>query len=379
MITSRYLLEVKLKFIDLAGAYEASKDSIDQAILRVLDHGQYVFGPEITELEQQLASYVGVKHCVALSSGTTALEVALMALNIGHGDEVITSSFSFFATAEAIVRVGATPVFVDIDPKTYNINHTLIESAITDRTKAIMPISLYGQLSDMRAINEIANRHNLHVVEDGAQSFGASCHGKMSCGLSTIGCTSFFPSKPLGCYGDGGACFTNDTALAEKMRCLINHGQSERYIHSEIGFNGRISSIQAAVLLQKVVSFKEDVAMRQQVASWYKDELNESLAPVLVAGNVSVYGQYTVRVKNREKVQLALKEQGIPTATHYPKGMHQQIALQPYLAAAQVELPHTENAALEVLSLPFYPCMPRSDVMQVAQCLNSIVIKEELI
>lgn len=362
---------VLMKFMDLSPIYLESKDKIDRAVMDVLTHGQYVFGPEVQALEQQLADYVGVKQAIAVASGTTALEVALLALGVGPGDEVITSSFSFFATAEVIIRVGAIPVWVDIDPQTYNIDPSLIEQAITPKTKAIMPVSLYGQPADMQMINAIAARHQLPVIEDGAQSFGAKHHGQRSGGLSTIGCTSFFPSKPLGCFGDGGACFTNDEQLAEQIRCLINHGQRQRYVHDEVGFNGRISSIQAAVLLQKLAMFDAHVAMRQELAACYANALDARWQPPLIAPcNTSVYAQYTVRVKDRQGLQDALSQAGIPTAIHYPKGMHQQPALQGGCMGS-ASLPCTEQAASEVLSLPFYPHMPKQDVLAVAKQLNA--------
>ncbi len=362
-----------MKFIDLDGQYRQLKPKIDQAVLRVLDHGKYVFGPEIQQLEAALSEYIGVQHTVAMNSGTAALEVALLALGVGPGDEVITTAYSFFATAEVIARVGAVPVLVDIHPETYNINETLIESVITDKTKAIMPVSLYGQPANYRVINQIAEKYGLPVIEDGAQSFGATHHGQRSCGLTTIGCTSFFPSKPLGCYGDGGACFTNDAELAETMRCLINHGQRERYVHDVMGCNGRMATIQAAILLEKLAVFEQEVSQRQVVAQWYEHALPQGLVkPVVTADNTSVYGQYTVRVTDRAGVQEKLHSHGIPTAVHYPMGMHQQPAMKPYPCAA-LSFPHTEAAANVVMSLPFYPAMQQSDVEQVSHHLEKIL------
>jgi len=360
-----------VKFIDLDGQYRQLKAKIDQAVLRVLEHGQYVFGPEIQQLEEALSSYVGVKHAVAMNSGTTALEVALLALGVGPGDEVITTAYSFFATAEVIARVGAVPVLVDIHPETYNINEALIESVITDKTKAIMPVSLYGQPANYRVINAIAEKHGLPVIEDGAQSFGATHHGQRSCGLTTIGCTSFFPSKPLGCYGDGGACFTNDDALAETMRCLINHGQRERYVHDVMGCNGRMASIQAAVLLEKLAVFEDEVKQRQQVAQWYQQSLPKNvIQPVIMPDNTSVYGQYTIRVDDRTVIQKALQGHGVPTAVHYPVGMHQQPAMKAYTCASR-SFPNTEAAAQAVMSLPFYPAMQQVDVEKVSHYLKA--------
>ncbi|EKD77332.1 MAG: hypothetical protein ACD_42C00375G0002, partial [uncultured bacterium] len=308
-----------MQFIDLQTQYQRHKTQIDAAIARVLDHGQYLFGPEVALLENQLAEYVGVQHCIAMSSGTTALHVALMALNIGPGDEVITTPFSFFATAEVIYLVGAKPVYVDIDPNTYLLNPNLLEAVITDSTKAIMPVSLYGQCAEMDAINQIAKRYNIPVIEDAAQSLGASYKGKKSGALSDIACTSFFPSKPLGGYGDSGACFTNDDELAHRMRLIMNHGQESRYNHVAIGMNGRMDTLQAAVLLEKFAIFEKEIEMRQTVANWYRAALPDFLKPPVIAShNKSVYAQYTVQVDQRENIQRQLSAAGIPTAVHYP-------------------------------------------------------------
>lgn len=359
-----------MKFIDLNAQQARIKVEIDAGIQRVLAHGQYVNGPEITALENDLAHRVGVKHAISCSSGTTALQLSLMALDIGLGDEVITTSFSFFATSGAIKVLGATPVFVDIDPVTFNIDPSLIEAAITDRTKAIMPVSLYGQCADFAEINLVAKKHHLPVIEDGAQSLGATHHGKQSCGLSTIGCTSFFPSKPLGCYGDGGCCFTDDTQLAKKMRMLRDHGQGERYVHELIGLNGRMDTLQAAILLAKLSIFDEEISLRQQVAAYYATHLPHTMsAPAIELFNTSVYGQYTVRVKDRDGVQADLKNQGIPTAVHYPILMNNQPALSNISAAQQV-LPVAECAAKEVLSLPFFPYMAEGEVISVCEALR---------
>ena len=258
-----------IDFIDLKQQYRRLKPAIDERMQAVLNHGQYIMGPEVAELEKRLAEYVGVRHAIGISDGTTALQVAMMALGIGPGDEVITTPFTFIATAETISLLGATPVFVDIDPDTCNLDANLLEAAITPRTRAIIPVSLYGQCADMEAINAIAARHGLPVIEDGAQSFGATRHGKRSGSLSTIACTSFFPSKPLGCYGDGGACFTNDDELGRKMSQIRLHGQSKRYVHSAIGVNGRLDTLQAAVLLVKLDHFDEDVKLRAEAGDRY--------------------------------------------------------------------------------------------------------------
>lgn len=351
-----------IPFIDLKSQYRALEDNIKSRINKVLEHGQYVMGPEIAELESRLAEYVGVKHCISASSGTDTLMIAMMALGIGPGDEVITSPFTFIATGEMIALIGATPVFVDIDPQTYNIDPSKIEAAITPKTKAIMPVSLYGQCADFDAINAIADKHGLPVIEDAAQSFGATYKGKKSCALSTIGSTSFFPSKPLGAYGDGGALFTNDDALAKIMREIRAHGQEKRYYHTRIGINGRLDTIQAAILLAKMDRFDWEVQRRGEIGLRYSKLIKKHSAnidtavitPYIEPFNTSVYAQYTVRVKNRELVQQKLKDSGVPTTVHYPIPLH----LQPiftYLNFGAGAYPEAESAAKEVLSLPMSP------------------------
>src|SRR5579885_1043092 len=268
-----------MEFIDLKTQYRRLQADIDARIRRVLEHGQYILGPEVAELEKRLAAYTGSKHCIAVANGTDALLIAMMALGVGAGDEVITTPFSFISTAETIALLGAKPVFVDIDPRTYNLDPKLMEAAITPRTKAIMPVSLYGQCADMDAINAIAARHNLPVIEDGAQSFGATYKGRKSCALSTIGCTSFFPSKPLGAYGDAGACFTDDETLAKIMREIHVHGQDRRYHHPRIGINGRMDTLQAAILLAKLDTFPDEVTARSRIGARYT-QLFQSLSPL---------------------------------------------------------------------------------------------------
>lgn len=364
-----------MQFIDLQTQYQRHKTEIDAAIARVLNHGQYLFGPEVELLESQLAEYVGAKHCIAMSSGTTALHVALMALGIGPGDEVITTPFSFFATAEVVYLVGAKPVYVDIDPSTYLLDPNLLESAITDRTKAIMPVSLYGQCADMDAINHIAKRHNIPVIEDAAQSLGATYKGKKSCGLSDIACTSFFPSKPLGGYGDSGACFTNDDELAHRMRLIMNHGQKSRYNHVAIGMNGRMDTLQAAVLLEKFAIFEKEIEARQTVANWYRAALPNFLKPPVIAShNKSVYAQYTVQVDQRDNVQRRLSEAGIPTAVHYPVGLHQQPVAMASATHENIAYPITEQCAQRVLSLPFHPYLQEETVKQICDELAVCVM-----
>lgn len=362
-----------MHFIDLQTQYQRHKTQIDAAISRVLNHGQYLMGPEIELLESRLAEYVGAKHCISMSSGTSALHIALMALNVGPGDEVITTPFSFFATAEVIYLVGATPVYVDIHPDTYLINAELLEAAITPRTKAIMPVSLYGQCADMDAINAIAKRHRIPVIEDAAQSFGATYKGKQSGSLCDIACTSFFPSKPLGGYGDSGACFTSDDELAHRIRLIMNHGQKSRYNHVAIGMNARMDTIQAAVLLEKLAIFDKELEARQQVAHWYQNALPDSLkSPVILPHNKSVFAQYTVQVDQRERVQKALSDAGIPTAVHYPVGLHQQPVVLTS-SAERLSFPVTELCAKRVLSLPFHPYLSEETVKEICEQLESCV------
>ncbi|NDB70301.1 MAG: DegT/DnrJ/EryC1/StrS family aminotransferase, partial [Methylocystaceae bacterium] len=306
-----------IPFIDLKSQYEAIEPKIRERIDRVLAHGQYIMGPEVAELEERLADYVGVSYCISASSGTDTLLIALMALGIGIGDEVITSPFTFISTAEMIALSGATPVFADIDPKTFNLDPTKLEAAITPKTRAIMPVSLFGQCADMDGINAVATKHGLAVIEDAAQSFGATYKNKKSCSLTTVGSTSFFPSKPLGCYGDGGALFTDDAGLAKVMREIRAHGQDRRYHHARIGVNGRLDTIQAAILLAKFERFPFEVERRQAVGANYTQMLTEIGLPIetpyIAAHSRSVYAQYTLRTKNRDEVIDYLKRQNIPT------------------------------------------------------------------
>ena len=347
-----------MEFIDLKTQYQHLKGAIDERIQRVLDHGRYIMGPEIAELEQRLAAYVGVEHCIGVSNGSEALMIAMMALDIGRDDEVITSPFTFIATAEMIALLGAKPVFVDIDPRTYNLDPALLEAAITPKTRAIIPVSLYGQCADFDTINAIAAKHGIPVIEDAAQSFGASYKGRMSCNLSTIACTSFFPSKPLGCYGDGGAIFTNDDELAKVIRQIARHGQDRRYHHIRVGVNSRLDTLQAAILLPKLEILAEEVQLRQQVAANYDHLFKEAgidTTPYIEPHNVSAWAQYTVRVDGRDAVQEKLKAAGVPTAVHYPIPLNKQ----PAVADAQAKLPHGDAAAARVMSLPMHPYLSR--------------------
>lgn len=359
-----------MQFIDLKTQYSLIENDVLSSIKKVLDHGQYIMGPEIAILEQQLAEFVGVKHAIVNASGTDALLMALMALDIQPGDEVITTPFSFFATAEVISLCHAVPVFVDINPLTYNIDPEAIAAAITKKTKAIMPVSLYGQCADMDAINAIAEQHGIAVIEDGAQSFGATYKGKQSCGLSTVGCTSFFPSKPLGGYGDSGACFTNDDALAQKLIEIRIHGQNARYCHSRIGINGRMDTIQAAILIEKLKLFPQEVIQRQAVAQRYSDLLPVDIRKQTIEEhNTSVYAQYTIEVANRDAFQQALQAAGIPTAVHYPVCMHEQKALD-YLKYNSGDFPHAERASRQVISLPMHPYLAEADQMKIIDAVK---------
>jgi UDP-2-acetamido-2-deoxy-ribo-hexuluronate aminotransferase len=363
-----------MQFVDLKAQYQRLKTDIDARIQAVLNHGQFILGPEVADLEARLAARTGAKYCISCASGTDALLLALMALGIGSGDEVITSPFTFFATGEMIALLGATPVFVDIDPDTYNIAPVKIEAAITSRTKAIMPISLYGQCADFDAVNAIAEKHGLAVIEDAAQSFGATYHSRQSCNLSTIACTSFFPSKPLGCYGDGGACFTSDDDLARRMFEMRNHGQDRRYHHVSLGINGRLDTIQAAVLLAKLQVFDDELAARHKVASHYDRLLSHAVkTPVIRQGNTSAFAQYTIEVDDqRDSVEAALKQAGIPTAVHYPVPLH----LQPVFAAMGQgvgSFPCAERAGERVLSLPMHPYLEEEQIERVAEALLSAI------
>lgn len=360
-----------MQFIDIKKQYSLYKKVIDKAIHDVLDEGNFIMGAPVQALENALAKYVGVKHCIGVSSGTDSLQIALMALGIGPGDEVITVSFTWISTAEVIALVGATPVFIDIDYDTFNIDISQIESAITSRTKAIMPVSLFGQMPDYNAINSIAKKYNIPVIEDGAQSFGAEQNGKKSCGVTTISSTSFFPAKPFGCYGDGGAIFTDDDALAAKMRAIRTHGGEARHHHPYLGMNGRLDTIQAAILLAKFPYFPKEVILRQEIGGRYSKMLSECcIPPKILPGNTHVYAQYTIRIPNRDRVAEKLKAQGIPTGLYYPKCVHQQPVFS-YLGYEEGSLPVTEKAAKEVISLPMHPWLSQEDqdcVVNAVKC-----------
>lgn len=358
-----------MQFINLKEQYLLIEDNILEGIRKVLEHGQYIMGPEIQILERELAKFIGVRHAIVNSSGTDALLLALLALDIQPGDEVITTPFSFFATAEVIMLCHAKPVFVDIDPDTYNLDPSKLEASITSKTKAIMPVSLYGQCADMKEINQIANSHGLPVIEDAAQSFGASYQDRQSCGLSTIGCTSFFPSKPLGGYGDSGACFTDDDDLALKLFELRNHGQNERYKHKRVGINGRMDTIQAAILLEKLKIFPNEIKLRDAVASRYNELLPPQVrTPIIRADRKCIYAQYTIEVDNRTVFQQALQDKDIPTAVHYPLPLHEQEALK-HFNYAKGDFPHSERASERVVSLPMHPYLSADDQDKIVEAV----------
>lgn len=362
-----------MQFIDLKSQYQALKAGIDTRIQTVLDHGQYIMGPEVAELEAALAGLTGAKHCITVSSGTEALLIALMAEGIGPGHEVITTPFTFAATAETIVLTGAKPVYVDIKPSDCNIDPTLIEAAITPRTRAIMPVSLYGQVADMDEINAIAARHGLSVIEDAAQSFGATYKGRKSCNVSRIGATSFFPSKPLGCYGDGGALFTSDDALAQAMREIRVHGQSARYTHTRVGVGGRMDTLQCAVVLGKLERFEWEIEQRKKLGDRYAELIKAAGLPVglleVAADRDCVWAQYTIKVDHRTAVIAALKEQGIPTAVHYPRPLHRQPAYASPDCPPE-SLPHSNAAADTVMSLPMSADVSDEDQRRVVEALT---------
>jgi len=357
-----------MQFIDLAAQQARIRDKIDAGIQRVLAHGKYILGPEVDELEEKLAAYVGAKYCISVANGTDALQIAQMALGIGFGDEVIVPGFSYIATAETPAVLGAKPIYVDIDPVTFNLDPSKIEAAITPKTKAIIPVSLYGQCADFDAINSIAEKNGLAVIEDGAQSFGATYKGKKSCNLSTIGCTSFFPSKPLGCYGDGGALFTNNDELARVIRQIARHGQDKRYHHIRVGINSRLDTLQAAILLPKLEILDDEITHRNQVADRYAALLNDAdvVTPTVADHNVSVWAQYTILSQDRNALQEKLKAADIPTAIHYPIPLNKQ----PAVADLNTNLPIGDRVAEEVISLPMHPYMDALEQRMIIREIN---------
>ena len=358
-----------IPFADLGAQYGAIKDEVDSAIARVIAHGRFILGPEVAEMEQALADFAGVGHCISVASGTEALLISLMALGIGAGDEVIVPAFTFAATAEVALLVGATPVLVDIEADTCNIDAALIAAAVTERTRAIIPVGLYGQPADMAEINAIAERHGLIVIEDAAQSFGAVYHNRKSAALSTIGCTSFFPSKPLGCYGDGGAIFTDNEELAEAMRQIRVHGQDRRYHHVRIGLGGRMDTLQCAIVLAKLTRFEWELEQRQVIGRRYNQLFDERGVERVAQRHdrSSVFAQYTIFVDERDRVQALLRDQQIPTAVHYPAPLSEQPA---YRDLARFgPLPNSDKAAARVLSLPMHAYLQGATQERIADAV----------
>jgi UDP-2-acetamido-2-deoxy-ribo-hexuluronate aminotransferase len=368
-----------MQFIDLKQQYQSYKKEIDAAIQKVLDHGKYIMGPEVALLEEKLAEFVGVKHCVGVASGTDALQVSLMALDIGPGDEVITVPWTWISTAEAVKLVGATPVFVDVDKDSFLMDADLLEKAITSKTKAIMPVSLLGQVPNLEKINEIANKYNLPVIEDAAQSLGATHNGRQSCSMTTLATTSFFPAKPFGCYGDGGAIFTNDSDLYEKMCCLRVHGGKRgSFDYPYVGMNARLDTIQAAVLLAKLPHFNKELEARTRVGNYYNELLKEvSQIPTPEEGNTHTYAQYTIKVSQeiRDACVKKLKEEQIPVAIYYPKCLHQ---LPPYFQP-EGSFPVAEQGVREVLSLPMHPWLTQEEQQRIVQVVESTIKELQLV
>jgi len=360
---------MKIDFANLQYQHNLYKDEIEKSLLKVVRNCNFIMGDEVQELEKSLKEFTGVKYAITCSNGTDALLLAMMALDIKPGDEIITTPFTFIATAETIAFLGAVPVFVDIDEKTYNINPLKIEKAITVKTKVIMPISLYGQPADMNAIQTIADKYNLKVIIDGAQSFGSTYDGSTDSALGDIATTSFFPAKPLGCYGDGGAVFTNDENLANKMKSLRVHGQSKRYHHKYIGMGGRLDTIQAAVLNVKLKYYEKDLKLRQEVAHKYTKALENKtniILPTVSINKTSAWAQYSVRIKNRDEVQVKLKEQGIPTAIHYPMPLHLQECFT-YLGYKKGDFPISEIVSNEIMSLPMNPYVTDEEIEYITK------------
>lgn len=361
---------MKIDFANLRYQHSLYQEEIEHAVLNVMHKCNFIMGEEIAELEKSLGDFTGATHAITCSSGTDALVLAMMALNILPGDEIITTPFTFIATAETIAFLGAKPVFVDIDAITYNIDVSKIEAAITPKTKAIIPVSLYGQPADMDEIQAIADNYHLKIIIDGAQSFGSTYKTKTDSCLGDISCTSFFPAKPLGCYGDGGAVFTDNDALAEKLKSLRLHGQTKRYHHKYIGMGGRLDTIQAAVLNVKLKYYRHDLSLRQHVANTYSKVLADKdlILPTIKSDRTSAWAQYSVRIQDRDTVQNRLKAAGIPTAVHYPLPLHLQECFD-YLGYQSGDFEISEMIAKEILSLPMNPYLNDQEISYIAGCL----------
>lgn len=364
-----------MKFYNLDAQQSRIKSQIDKNISKVLQHGKYILGPEVDELEQVLSSYTGAKHCISCANGTDALQIALMSFGVGLGDEVIVPGFTYIAAAEAVAILGAKPIYVDILPGIYNIDPAKIEEAITARTKAIIVVSLFGQCPDFDEINKIGKKYGVPVIEDAAQSFGAVYKGMKSCNLSDVATTSFFPTKPLGCYGDGGAIFTSDPELARTIKQIAQHGQEKRYHHVKLGMNSRLDSFQAAVLLAKMSIFDDELVQRSEVASRYLhllSRINIRSLPFVPAYNKSVWAQFTIEIEDRDKIRHILSKKGIPTAVHYPRPLSRQ----PAVFDQDAILPNSEKASRHVISLPMCPYtdekLQRLIVCELEQLIDSV-------
>lgn len=361
---------MSIEFAGIAAQGARLRRGVEARINAVLKHGQFIRGPEVGELEDRLAVFAGVPYCVSCANGTDAIQIALMALGVGPGDEVIVPAFSFFATVEAVLLVGAKPIFVDIVPQTFTMDPAQLESAIGPRTRAAITVSLFGQCADFDALERVASTHGIALIEDAAQSFGATYKGRRSCSFDRVACTSFFPSKPLGCYGDGGALFTCDSELGDRMLAISQHGQVQRYRHEYVGMNSRLDTIQAAVLLEKLDIFEQEIIDRNQVAQWYAEALpnQELVLPEVASGNTSVWAQFTVQAEDRDGLARALKDAGVPTAVHYPLPLHRQPAI-----SVDITLPVSERAASRVLSLPMHPYLGRDDVDLIAEVIKKFI------
>ena len=355
-----------MKFCDLHRQYVEYKSEIDVAIAGVIEKTAFINGPDVVALEHELADFSEASNAIACSSGSDAISLALMALDVQPGDEVLCPAFTFIATGTMISIVGAIPVFVDVDPVTFNLDPEKIEEKITPRTKGIIAVSLYGQCADFDRINDIAQRHGLWVLEDGAQSFGAKYKGKRSCNLTKIATASFFPAKPLGCYGDGGAIFTTDDNIAEKIRMIRNHGQEKRYYHKMIGVNGRMDTLQAAIIRVKLKHFSEEIIERNRVADAYTMALKDSVdTPVVLPDNLSVWAQYTIRVQDRDKLRVILAKDDIPTAVHYPMPLPKQEAFK--FLNQGTDFPISNSLSDTVVSLPMHAFLGNEEINFVAQ------------
>lgn len=360
-----------IDFANLKQEYLIHRKEIDRAIKETLESAQFIMGEGVEKFERELENFVGCKYAITCSSGTSALILALMALDIKSGDEIITTSFSFFASAEAITLVGAKPIFIDINPQTFNLNEKYITQAITPKTRAIVAVSLFGQTPDMDIINAIAKKYNLFVIEDGAQSFGASFKNKKSGNLCTIGTTSFFPAKPLGCFGDGGALFCNDDFLSEKIKALRIHGQIKRYTHKYIGISARMDTLQANILSIKLKYFHEKILKRQEIAKLYFQLLQELplQLPTISSECSSTFAQFSILSKKRDALQFFLKQKNIPTAIHYPIPLHLQEAFQ-YLGYSQSDFPCAQKCANEILSLPINPYLKEEEIRYISDSIK---------